>query len=181
MVEFKYAPMFQLGEDTTEYYKLTDKFVSTGEFEGHPILKVEPEALTMLANAAFRDVNFLLRPAHNEQVAKILSDPEASSNDKYVALRFLRNAEVSAKGQLPFCQDTGTAIIHGEKASRSGPVSTMRRHSRKVYSRPIPRKISVIARMLLLQCTRRSIPSAISLLRSTSRQRKAWNINSSVS
>ena len=107
MVEFKYAPMFQLGEDTTEYYKLTDKFVSTGEFEGHPILKVEPEALTMLANAAFRDVNFLLRPEHNEQVAKILSDPEASSNDKYVALRFLRNAEVSAKGQLPFCQDTG--------------------------------------------------------------------------
>mgnify|MGYP000139892418 CR=1 FL=1 len=84
-MEFKYAPMFQLGEDTTEYYKLTDKFVSTGEFEGHPILKVEPEALTMLANAAFRDVNFLLRPAHNEQVAKILSDPEASSNDKYVA------------------------------------------------------------------------------------------------
>ena len=118
MVEFKYAPMFQLGEDTTEYYKLTDKFVSTGEFEGHPILKVEPEALTMLANAAFRDVNFLLRPAHNEQVAKILSDPEASSNDKYVALRFLRNAEVSAKGQLPFCQDTGTAIIHGEKGQQ---------------------------------------------------------------
>ena len=118
MVEFKYAPMFQLGEDTTEYYKLTDKFVSTGEFEGHPILKVEPEALTMLANAAFRDVNFLLRPEHNEQVAKILSDPEASSNDKYVALRFLRNAEVSAKGQLPFCQDTGTAIIHGEKGQQ---------------------------------------------------------------
>ena len=118
MVEFKYAPMFQLGEDTTEYYKLTDKFVSTGEFEGHPILKVEPEALTMLANAAFRDVNFLLRPAHNEQVAKILSDPEASSNDKYVALRFLRNAEVAAKGQLPFCQDTGTAIIHGEKGQQ---------------------------------------------------------------
>lgn len=68
-----------------------------------------------MANAAFRDVAFMLRPAHNEQVAKILSDPEASDNDKFVALTFLRNAEVSAKGQLPFCQDTGTAIIHGEK------------------------------------------------------------------
>ena len=118
MVEFKYAPMFQLGPDTTEYYRLTKDHVSVGEFEGKPILKVEPEALTMLANAAFRDVNFLLRPAHNQQVAKILSDPEASDNDKYVALRFLRNAEVSAKGKLPFCQDTGTAIIHGEKGQQ---------------------------------------------------------------
>ena len=117
-MEFKYAPMFQLGPDTTEYYRLTDKFVSEGEFEGKKILKIEAEGLTEMANAAFRDVNFLLRPAHNEQVAKILSDPQASSNDKYVALRFLRNAEVSAKGKLPFCQDTGTAIIHGEKGQQ---------------------------------------------------------------
>ena len=115
---FKYAPMFQLGEDTTEYYKLTSEGVSVGEFEGHEILKVTPEALTMLSNTAFRDVNFLLRREHNEQVAKILSDPEASDNDKYVALMFLRNAEVAAKGKLPFCQDTGTAIIHGEKGQQ---------------------------------------------------------------
>ena len=113
--EFKYAPMFQLGKDDTEYYLLSKEGVSTGEFEGKTILKVAPEALTMLANQAFRDVNFLLRRAHNEQVAKILSDPEASDNDKYVALTFLRNAEVACKGKLPFCQDTGTAIIHGEK------------------------------------------------------------------
>ena len=118
MAEFRYAPMFQLGPDTTEYYKLTSEGVSVGEFEGHEILKVTPEALTRLSNAAFRDVNFLLRPAHNEQVAKILSDPEASDNDKYVALMFLRNAEVAAKGRLPFCQDTGTAIIHGEKGQQ---------------------------------------------------------------
>ena len=118
MAEFKYAPMFQLGPDTTEYYKLTGDYVSVGEFEGKPVLKVEPEALTLLANQAFRDVNFLLRPAHNEQVAKILSDPDASDNDKYVALMFLRNAEVAAKGKLPFCQDTGTAIIHGEKGQQ---------------------------------------------------------------
>ena len=116
--EFKYAPMFQLGKDDTEYYLLTKDGVSVSEFEGKPILKVSPEALTMLANAAFRDVNFLLRRSHNEQVAKILADPEASENDKYVALTFLRNAEVASKGQLPFCQDTGTAIIHGEKGQQ---------------------------------------------------------------
>ena len=99
--EFKYAPMFQMGKDDTEYYLLSKDGVSVSEFEGKPILKVSPEALTMLANAAFRDVNFLLRRSHNEQVAKILSDPEASDNDKYVALTFLRNAEVASKGQLP--------------------------------------------------------------------------------
>ena len=113
--EFKYAPMFQLGKDETEYYLLTKNGVSVSKFEGNEILKVSPEALTMLANTAFRDVNFLLRREHNEQVAKILTDLEASDNDKYVALTFLRNAEVAAKGKLPFCQDTGTAIIHGEK------------------------------------------------------------------
>ena len=112
---FHYEPMFQKGPDTTEYYLLTKDYVSVSEFEGQPILKIAKEGLTAMANAAFRDVAFMLRPAHNEQVAKILSDPEASDNDKFVALTFLRNAEVSAKGQLPFCQDTGTAIIHGEK------------------------------------------------------------------
>ena len=116
--EFKYAHMFQHGEDTTEYYLLTKEGVSVGEFEGKPILKVTPEALTLLSRTAFRDVSFMLRRAHNEQVAKILNDPEASDNDKYVALTFLRNAEVACKGQLPLCQDTGTAIIHGEKGQQ---------------------------------------------------------------
>ena len=83
--EFKYAPMFQLGEDKTEYYLLTKDYVSEGEFEGHKIVKVQPEALTMLSKQCFHDANFLLRRAHNEQVAKILKDPEASENDKYVA------------------------------------------------------------------------------------------------
>ena len=116
--EFKYAHMFQHGEDTTEYYLLSKEGVSVGEFEGKPILKVTPEALTLLSRTAFRDVSFMLRRAHNEQVAKILTDPEASDNDKYVALTFLRNAEVACKGQLPLCQDTGTAIIHGEKGQQ---------------------------------------------------------------
>ena len=115
---FKYEAPFQLGEDTTEYYLLTKDYVSVSEFEGKPILKIEKEGLTAMANAAFRDVSFMLRRSHNEQVAKILSDPEASENDKYVALTFLRNAEVASKGVLPFCQDTGTAIIHGEKGQQ---------------------------------------------------------------
>ncbi len=115
---FKYQPMFQKGTDTTEYYLLTKDYVSVSEFEGKPILKIRKEGLTAMANAAFRDVSFMLRRSHNEQVAAILSDPEASDNDRYVALTFLRNAEVAAKGLLPFCQDTGTAIIHGEKGQQ---------------------------------------------------------------
>ena len=110
--------MFQVGKDDTEYYLLTRDHVSVGEFEGTPVLKVEAEGITKMINQAFRDVSFLLRRAHNEQVASILSDPEASDNDKYVALTFLRNAEVAAKGQLPLCQDTGTAIVHGEKGQQ---------------------------------------------------------------
>lgn len=117
-MEFHYEPMFQLGKDETEYYLLTKDYVSVSEFEGKPILKIAPEGLTMMANQAFRDVSFLLRRSHNEQVAKILRDPEASENDKYVALTFLRNAEIAAKGRLPLCQDTGTAIIHGEKGQQ---------------------------------------------------------------
>ena len=116
--EFKYAPMFQMGNDETEYYLLTKDGVSVSEFEGKPILKVTPEALTMLTQQAFHNVSFMLRRTHNEQVAKILTDYEASDNDKYVALSFLRNAEVASKGKLPLCQDTGTAIVHGEKGQQ---------------------------------------------------------------
>ena len=112
---FHYQEMFPLGPDTTEYYHLTSDYVKTENWGGHEFLVVDPEALTVLARQATHDNAFMLRREHNEMVAKILNDPEASSNDKYVALTMLRNAEVAAKGQLPFCQDTGTAIIHGEK------------------------------------------------------------------
>ena len=119
-MEFKYGPMSQLGEDKTEYYKMpgSEKLVQTSSFEGHKILKVSEEALTVMSNAAFRDVSFMLRRSHNAQVASILSDPEASDNDKYVALTFLRNAEIACRGKLPICQDTGTAIIHAEKGQQ---------------------------------------------------------------
>ncbi len=112
---FHYQEMVPLGEDTTEYYHLTSDYVKVENWAGHEMLVVDPEALTVLARQCTHDNAFMLRREHNAMVAKILSDPEASENDKFVALTMLRNAEVAAKGQLPFCQDTGTAIIHGEK------------------------------------------------------------------
>ncbi|MDE5969113.1 MAG: fumarate hydratase, partial [Muribaculaceae bacterium] len=112
---FEYQPMFPLGPDTTEYRLLTKDYVKTATFEGKEMLVVDPEALTVLARQATHDNAFFLRREHNEMVAKILKDPEASSNDKFVALTMLRNAEIAAKGQLPFCQDTGTAIVIGKK------------------------------------------------------------------
>lgn len=115
--EFKYQDPFPMGKDKTEYYLLTKEHVSVSQFEGQEILKVEPEALTKLARAAMHDCSFLLRPEHQKQVAAILADPEASDNDKYVAVTMLRNAEISAKGVLPFCQDTGTATVYAKKGS----------------------------------------------------------------
>jgi fumarate hydratase class I len=116
--DFKYQEPFPLEKDETEYYLLTKDHVSLANFEGETILKIDPEGLTKLANAAFRDTSFMLRKSHLEQVASILHDKEASDNDKYVALTMLRNAEVSAKGKLPFCQDTGTATIVAKKGQK---------------------------------------------------------------
>jgi fumarate hydratase, class I len=116
--EFNYQEPFPIGKDESEYYLLTKDHVSVAEFEGKTILKVELEGLTKIANAAFRDTSFMLRTSHLEQVAAILKDPEASDNDKYVALALLRNAEVSVKGKLPFCQDTGTATIVAKKGQQ---------------------------------------------------------------
>lgn len=115
---FKYQKPFPLGEDKTEYYLLTKDYVSVQKFGEHEMLCIEPEGLRELSKAAFHDVSFYLRQEHQEQVAKILHDPEASANDKYVALTFLRNSETAAKGQLPTCQDTGTAIILGKKGQQ---------------------------------------------------------------
>ena len=112
---FKYQEMFPLGKDNTEYYLLTSDYVKTEKWGDREMLVVDPEALTVMARQATHDNAFMLRREHNEMVAKILHDPEASENDKFVALTMLRNAEVASKGQLPFCQDTGTAIVIGKK------------------------------------------------------------------
>ncbi|MEN9306791.1 MAG: fumarate hydratase class [Fibrobacterota bacterium] len=116
--EFVYQDPFPLGEDTTNYRLVSTEGVSVVEFEGKKVLKVTPEAIELLSRTAMHDVSFFLRPAHNEQVAKILKDPEASQNDKGVAMAMLRNAQVAAEGQLPTCQDTGTASVVAKKGQQ---------------------------------------------------------------
>ncbi|MDM7946652.1 MAG: fumarate hydratase [Oceanibaculum nanhaiense] len=118
MVDFVYQDMFPLGEDNTPYRKLTDDFVSTATLDGTEILKVDPQALTLLTDEAFKDISHLLRPGHLAQLRAILDDAEASPNDKYVAFDLLKTANISAGGVLPMCQDTGTAIIMGKKGQK---------------------------------------------------------------
>jgi fumarate hydratase class I len=116
--KFEFHPMFPLGPDATPYRKLTDKHVRTAKFDGTDVLAVEPEALSLLAAEAFKDISHLLRPGHLKQLASILDDPEASENDRFVAYDLLKNANIAAGGVLPMCQDTGTAIIMGKKGQR---------------------------------------------------------------
>jgi len=118
MPEFRYLEPFPLAEDETRYRRVVSELVSVATFEGREVLKVEPEALTLVAREAFRDVSFLYRPSHLAQVAAILEDPEASANDRGVALALLRNAEVAAGFVLPMCQDTGTATIVAKKGQQ---------------------------------------------------------------
>ncbi|URW80637.1 fumarate hydratase [Xiashengella succiniciproducens] len=115
MTEFKYQKPFPIQKDTTEYRLLTKDYVSTIEVEGRKILKVDPKGLELLAKEAIHDVSFYLRASHLEKLANILKDPEASDNDRFVAHTMLLNQVVSAEGELPTCQDTGTAIVIGKK------------------------------------------------------------------
>ena len=117
MSEYVHHVMFPLGEDTTPYRLLTSDFVSTAEFAGQTVLQIDPNALTILAQTAMHDTQHLLRPGHMAQLRKILDDDEASENDKFVALEFIKNANISAGGVLPMCQDTGTTIIMGKKGA----------------------------------------------------------------
>ena len=155
--EFKYQPMFEHGHDNTEYYLLTKDYVSVSEFEGKPILKIEKEGLTAMANAAFRDVSFMLRRSHNEQVAKILTDPEASDNDKYVALTFLRNAEVKLLLRVFFLSARIQVLQLStvKKDSRYGQDTAMKRLCLLVFTRHILKRTCVTHRTLLLQCTKK--------------------------
>lgn len=115
---FVYQELFETGPDETVYRLLTAEHVSVKPFNGSELLAVDPQALTLLADQAFHDINFFLRPAHLQQVAAILDDPEASENDRMVALTMLKNADVASAGLLPFCQDTGTSIILGKKGQQ---------------------------------------------------------------
>jgi fumarate hydratase, class I len=112
---FHFQPIFELDSDDTQYRLLTSEYVQVQPFGNQQILCIDPSALTLLSSQAFHDINFFLRPAHLQQVAAILDDATASDNDRMVALTMLKNADVSSKGVLPFCQDTGTAIVMGKK------------------------------------------------------------------
>ena len=115
MSSFVHHTMFLMGEDPTPYRMITNEYVSESEFDGKRILKIDLRAITKLTFEAFKDVSHLLRPEHLAQLAKILDDPEASDNDRFVALDLLKNANIASGGVLPMCQDTGTAIIMGKK------------------------------------------------------------------
>ncbi|TDN99845.1 fumarate hydratase [Sunxiuqinia elliptica] len=115
MSEFKYQKPFPILKDTTPYRLLTKDYVSTVEVDGRKILKVDPKGLEYLAKEAFADVSFYLRPTHLKKLQNILGDEEASDNDRFVAHTMLMNQVVSAEGELPTCQDTGTAIVLGKK------------------------------------------------------------------
>ncbi len=132
---FKYQAPLQLGDDTTRYRCISTEGVSTVHFDGETILKVEPGALTLLAETAMYDIAHFLRTSHLEQLAKILEDPEATPNDRFVALELLKNANISAAGILPMCQDTGTAIIMGKRGQRVFTLGKDESHlSRGVYN-----------------------------------------------
>lgn len=115
MSDFFFQKPFPLQGDQTEYRKISDQYVSTLSVDGREILKIDPKGLELLAEEALSDVSFYLRKAHLEKVAKILEDPEATDNDRFVAYTLLENAQTAAEGQLPSCQDTGTAIVMGKK------------------------------------------------------------------
>ncbi len=118
MAEISANDLFPLGKDETEYRKLSSDFVKVEKFRGQDVLVVEPEALRLLSETAFGDINHLLRSSHLKQLASILDDPEATENDRFVAWDLLKNANIAAGGILPMCQDTGTAIIMGKKGRR---------------------------------------------------------------
>src|SRR5882724_12583951 len=115
---YKHTPLFPLGADTTPYRKLSADGVRVERAGKHELVVIEREALRLLAETAFTDINHLLRPGHLQQLRAILDDPQASDNDKFVAYDFLKNANIAAGGVLPMCQDTGTAIIMGKKGRR---------------------------------------------------------------
>ena len=166
---FVYQDPFPLAGDDTEYRLLSKEGISTADLDGQSVLKVAPEALTFLASQAFRDCSFTLRAKHLEQVAAILDDPEASDNDRYVATTLLKNAEIAAEGILPFCQDTGTAIIMGKKGQNvwtgGGDAEALSRGVYDCYTKENLRYSQTAPlSMFEEQNTRTNLPAQIDLL-----------------
>ncbi|WP_187971980.1 fumarate hydratase [Aquibium microcysteis] len=168
MTEPVLADLFPLAPDQTPYRKLTSEFVAVDRFRGEDMLVVEPEALRLLSETAFADINHLLRPGHLRQLASILEDPEATDNDRFVAYDLLKNANIAAGGILPMCQDTGTAIIMGKKGRRvwteGGDAEALGRGVLDAYERKNLR-YSQLAPLSMFQekNTRNNLPAQIDL------------------
>ena len=148
MPEFIYQEMFPLGKDTTEYRLLTRDHVTVKSFEDRDILCVDAPGLTLLARQAFTDVSHLLRPSHLKLTAEIFKDPEASDNDRLVALDMLKNAVISAEGEFPCARTREPASYWAKKASRCLPGTAMKRPCPGEYLRHIPKTICATPRML---------------------------------
>ncbi len=168
---YHHTPLFPLGPDTTPYRKLDVGGVRVEKVMGKDMLIVEHEAMRALAEAAFNDINHLLRPAHLKQLRKILDDPEASANDKFVAYDFLKNANIAAGGVLPMCQDTGTAIISARRAGWSSPTAPTRRRSPRARATVTSSAICATRSSRRSPCSRRRTPSRTCRRRSRSTPR----------
>src|SRR5579885_3021659 len=176
---YRHTPLFPLGADTTPYRKLDVGGVRVERAMGRDFLLVERETLRALAEAAFVDINHLLRPAHLRQLRRILDDPEASANDKFVAYDFLKNANIAAGGVLPMCQDTGTAIIMGKRGrlvfTAGDDEAALAEGARDAYLR----RICAIRSLRRFPCSRRRIPARTFRRRSRYSPKARTNINSS--
>jgi len=137
MADFIYEKPFQIEKDSTSYRLLTKEFVTIEKHGGRNILKIDPKGLELLAKEAVSDLSFYLRTAHLEKLAKILDDPEATDNDRFVAYMMLRNTVISSKEDLPWCQDTGTAIVMCKKVKMSIPEPEMQSTYQEAFTRPI--------------------------------------------
>ncbi|MBN1558941.1 fumarate hydratase [candidate division KSB1 bacterium] len=166
--QFEYKPLIQQQNDQTTYRLISKKYVSIDSFAGQDILSIDPEALKLIAYEAFKDISFYLRPSHLRQLRAILADPDASDNDRFVAISLLKNAAISAAEVLPLCQDTGTAIIHGQKGQQVWTgADDAARLSEGVYNvyREFNLRYSQLAPLSMLreQNTNTNIPAEINL------------------
>ncbi len=184
MPDFRYADPFALeGADSTSLCARSGASTSPSQRAGdQEVVRVAPQALTLLAREAFREINFFYRERHLAQVAAILDDPEASANDRGVAMALLRNAAISAEGKLPMCQDTGTAtIVRQEGGTGAGPAGRRRAPRRGASTRRTRRRTSATRRPCPSRCTRRRTRARTSPRRSTSRRWTATATSSSSS
>lgn len=174
---FAHSELLPLGPDTTEYRLLTTQGVSTFSTSEGTFLKVSPQAITHLTEHAMRDIAHLLRTSHLQQLASILKDPEASDNDRFVALDLLKNASIAAGGILPMCQDTGTAIVKAKRVSEYLPVVATMKPSAAASTTHIKPATFATANLHRCRCLKKSIPTPIFQPKSKSPQLTATNTN----